>query len=153
MQPDDLRRSATEYVRGEEARGFLTCGMIVSGVAEYLDGAAEPADLYGLAWEIVPREFAAHFEAQAGWPARTDSDRLTDAFRALDLAGIVAREDFAEKVKKYYERWDKSLPEDNAISEVQQIGVNSSFHRPGRLSDQERAVHYMANWILDRVLD
>jgi hypothetical protein len=95
MQPDDLRQSATEYARGEVARGRMTCAMIVSGTAEYLHGAAEPADLYALAWEIVPRELAAHLDAQPGWPARTDSDRLTDAFRALDLAGIVAREDFA----------------------------------------------------------
>jgi hypothetical protein len=77
------------------ARGLLTCGMIVSGTAEHLHGQAELADLYALAWEIVPRELAAHLDAQAGWPERTDSDRLTDAFRALDLAGIVAREDFA----------------------------------------------------------
>ncbi|GAA2590965.1 hypothetical protein GCM10010435_82100 [Winogradskya consettensis] len=95
MQPDELRRSATEYARGEVARGLMTCGMIVSGTVEYLHGQGEAAELYALAWEIVPREFAAHLEAQAGWAARTDSDRLTDAFRALDVAGIVAREDFA----------------------------------------------------------
>ncbi|MEV0729550.1 hypothetical protein [Polymorphospora sp. NPDC050346] len=77
------------------ARGVMTCGMIVSGTVEYLHGEGEPADLYALAWEIVPRELAAHLGVQAEWPARTDSDRLTDAFRALDLAGIVAREDFA----------------------------------------------------------
>ena len=95
MQPDHLRQSAIEYARTEVARGLLTCGMIVSGVAEYLHGAGEPAELYALAWEIVPRELAAHLDAQAGWPARTDSDRLTDAFRALDMAEIVAREDFS----------------------------------------------------------
>jgi hypothetical protein len=95
MQPDDLRRSAIEYARTEVARGTLTCGMIVSDTAEYLRGEAEPADLYALAWEIVPNEFAAHLAAQAEWPERTDSDRLTDAFHALDLTGIVAREDFA----------------------------------------------------------
>jgi len=32
----------------------------------------------------------------------------------------VARADFNEKVRNYYKRWDKSLPEDNAISERQQ---------------------------------
>ncbi|MEU4689978.1 hypothetical protein [Actinoplanes sp. NPDC023714] len=95
MQLDDLRRSATEYARAEVARGLMTCGMIVSGTAEYLHDEAEPAESYALAWDVVPRELAAHLEAQAGWPARTDSDRLTDAFRALDRAGIVAREDFA----------------------------------------------------------
>ena len=49
MQSDDLRQSATEYVRREVARGLLTCGMIVSGAAEYLYGAGEPADLCALA--------------------------------------------------------------------------------------------------------
>ncbi|MFI5931927.1 DUF6891 domain-containing protein [Actinoplanes sp. NPDC051494] len=95
MQPDELRQSATEYARTEVARGLLTCAMIVSGTAEYLHGQGEHTDLYALAWEIVPRELAAHLAAQQEWPARTDSDRLTDAFNALDLAGIVAREDFA----------------------------------------------------------
>jgi phenylpropionate dioxygenase-like ring-hydroxylating dioxygenase large terminal subunit len=65
----------------------------------------------------------------------------------------VARPDFAEKVQKYYRRWDKSLPEDNAISERQQAGLASRFARPGRLSVHEPAVHRIANWVLDRVLD
>jgi phenylpropionate dioxygenase-like ring-hydroxylating dioxygenase large terminal subunit len=65
----------------------------------------------------------------------------------------MARPDFAEKVEKYYRRWDKSLPEDNAISERQQAGLASSFARPGRLSVHEPAVHRIANWVLDRVLD
>lgn len=65
----------------------------------------------------------------------------------------VARNDFSEKVQKYYRRWDKSLPEDNAISELQQIGISSSFSRPGRLSFHEPVVRDIANWVLDRVLD
>ncbi|HLI11685.1 MAG TPA: aromatic ring-hydroxylating dioxygenase subunit alpha [Alphaproteobacteria bacterium] len=65
----------------------------------------------------------------------------------------VARADFSEKVQKYYHRWDKSLPEDNAISELQQLGVGSSFCRPGRLSFHEPMVRDIANWVLDRVLD
>jgi len=95
MHPDDLRQAATEHIRTEVARGRATCAMIVAGTAEYLHGAGEPADLCDLAWDLVPATFAAHLEAQAQWPDRTDSDRLSDAFRALDAAGIVAREDFA----------------------------------------------------------
>jgi hypothetical protein len=45
------------------------------------------------------------------------------------------------------------LPEDNAISEVQQAGLASMFAQPGRLSVHEPIVHAMANWVLDRVLD
>ena len=64
----------------------------------------------------------------------------------------VARPDFAERVEKYYRRWDKSLPEDNAISELQQAGISSSYARPGRLSRHELLVHGIANWMLDRVV-
>jgi len=63
-----------------------------------------------------------------------------------------ARPDFAERVEKYYRRWDKSLPEDNAISELQQAGIASSFAQPGRLSHHELLVHGIANWMLDRVV-
>jgi choline monooxygenase len=63
------------------------------------------------------------------------------------------RPDFAEKVAKYYRRWDKSLPEDNAISEMQQAGLASAFSRPGRFSWHEPVVHRIALWALDRVLD
>ena len=65
----------------------------------------------------------------------------------------VARDDFAEKVERYYYRWDKSLPEDNAISERQQTGLGSAFSTPGRLSIHETVVHDIANWVLDRTLD
>ena len=65
----------------------------------------------------------------------------------------VARADFAEKAGFYYRRWDKSIPEDNAISERQQAGLQSSFASPGRLSVREPMVRDIANWILDRMLD
>lgn len=65
----------------------------------------------------------------------------------------IVRSDFSDKLQKYYRRWDKSLPEDNAVSELQQVGIRSSFTRPGRLSFHEVMVHSIANWVLDRVLD
>ena len=65
----------------------------------------------------------------------------------------VARPDFEEKVDKYYKRWDKSLPEDNDISERQQLGVSSAYSRAGRLSVHEPVVHLIGNWVLDRVLN
>ena len=65
----------------------------------------------------------------------------------------VARADFAERAQYYYRRWDKSLPEDNAISELQQAGLQSSFASPGRLSVHEPLVRDIANWVLDRMLD
>ena len=65
----------------------------------------------------------------------------------------VARPDFEEQVEKYYRRWDKSLPEDNEISEFQQLGLASSFGKPGRFSWREPIVHAIANWVLERTLD
>jgi phenylpropionate dioxygenase-like ring-hydroxylating dioxygenase large terminal subunit len=63
------------------------------------------------------------------------------------------RPDFQERAAKYFKRWDKSLPEDNDISEKQQQGVSSAYARAGRLSVHEPVVHLIANWVLDRVLD
>ncbi len=63
----------------------------------------------------------------------------------------ISRPDFAETVQKYYRRWDKSIPEDNAISERQQLGLNL-YHGPsGRLSLREPVVHTIANWVLDKL--
>jgi phenylpropionate dioxygenase-like ring-hydroxylating dioxygenase large terminal subunit len=64
----------------------------------------------------------------------------------------VARSDFSEKVALYFRRWDKSIPEDNAISELQQAGLRSSFASAGRLSEREPLVRDIDNWVLDRVL-
>lgn len=68
-------------------------------------------------------------------------------------AETAARADFDEHVPKYYKRWDKSIPEDNAISERQQAGLWSAFSQPGRLSHHEPIVHAIGNWVLDRTLD
>jgi phenylpropionate dioxygenase-like ring-hydroxylating dioxygenase large terminal subunit len=62
------------------------------------------------------------------------------------------RPDFAEVVQRYYKRWDISIPEDNAISELQQRGLASPFAKQGRLSAAEPPVHTFGNWVLDRVL-
>ena len=55
-------------------------------------------------------------------------------------------------MKRYYKRWDISIPEDNGISELQQRGLRSPFAKPGRLSVAEPLVHTFGNWVLDRVL-
>ena len=62
------------------------------------------------------------------------------------------RDDFEELVENYYERWNKSIVEDNEISDIQQIGLSSPFVQPGRFSYMEPLVHTIDNWVLDRVL-
>jgi hypothetical protein len=64
-----------------------------------------------------------------------------------------ARSDFGERVQYYFKRWDKSIPEDNAISEQQQLGIRSSYASAGRFSVREPLVRDIANWVLDRTLE
>lgn len=64
----------------------------------------------------------------------------------------VARPDFEEVVQRYYKRWDKSIPEDNQISQLQHQGFSPLAPLPGRLAPDEPIVHIFNNWVLDRVL-
>ena len=79
-------------------------------------------------------------------------DRTTVVIGSCFPRSSIAREDFAREVLKYYARWDKALPEDNAISERQQQGLKSRSSRPGRLSYYEPCVHAIANWVLDQTI-
>ena len=80
-------------------------------------------------------------------------DHTTVVIGSCFPASTVARPDFEEQVRKYYRRWDKSLPEDNAITEEQHAGLRSALGRPGPLCWREPVVHAIDNWVLDRVLD
>ena len=62
------------------------------------------------------------------------------------------RNDFGDLVGNYYERWNRSIMEDNDVSELQQAGLSSPFVMPGRFSYMEPLVHTIDNWVLDRVL-
>ena len=64
----------------------------------------------------------------------------------------VARPDFEEVVKLYYKRWDKALPEDNWVSELQHKGLTPYFKTSARLSTYEPLVHTFGNWVLNKVL-
>ena len=80
-------------------------------------------------------------------------DHTTVVIGSCFPASTVARPDCEEQVRKYYRRWDKSLPEDNAITEEQHAGLRSALSRPGPLCWREPVVHAIDNWVLDRVLD
>jgi hypothetical protein len=95
MDGEELRVAADACIGMAVACGRFSCVQIVEDTVDYLHGYAAPGDLRALAWRLIGPRFAEHLAAQVGWPQRTDSDRLTDAFRALDAARIVAREDFA----------------------------------------------------------
>jgi choline monooxygenase len=80
-------------------------------------------------------------------------DRTIVVVGSMFPKSTVARPDFEEVVKRYYKRWDKSLPEDNWISELQHAGLSPYFKTSARLSTYEPLVHTFANWVLDRVLE
>ncbi|MBB2941460.1 hypothetical protein FB565_001164 [Actinoplanes lutulentus] len=87
--------TADEFLRVAVARGCYDYDTLVGDCVDHLAGEGDPETIRAQAARLAGVHLAAHRETQTAWPARTDSDRLTDAFRALDLAGIVAREDFA----------------------------------------------------------
>jgi phenylpropionate dioxygenase-like ring-hydroxylating dioxygenase large terminal subunit len=80
-------------------------------------------------------------------PTGPQSIRL--ALGACFHRDAVARNDFAERVKPYYERWDVTVDEDNRINEIQQRGVMSPLARAGRVSPLETASHVFRNRLLD----
>ena len=88
VQRTDLR----EYMRLLLALGAGDFDSIVEQGTEYLEDAPSARSL---AREFAVEEFAGYMAAQQTWPDVLDSDRLLRAFRDLDLAGILARVDFA----------------------------------------------------------
>jgi phenylpropionate dioxygenase-like ring-hydroxylating dioxygenase large terminal subunit len=80
-------------------------------------------------------------------------DRTRMIHGALFPKSRLARPDFDDIAKNYYQRWDLTLEEDIVASERQQKGVDSPFCPPGRFSHREPLVHEIDKWILDRVLD
>ena len=72
---------------------------------------------------------------------------------ALFPKSTMARADFQEILPRYCKRWDRTIPEDNVVSELQQQGIQSPFARTGRFSFMEPLVHSIANWVLDRVVE
>ncbi|WP_432824832.1 DUF6891 domain-containing protein [Dactylosporangium sp. CA-092794] len=79
-----------EFVRTEVTLGRRTCAEIMIELTD--EGDRERA------WPVVAEAFAEHLAAQADWPAVTDNDRVTAAFRRLDADGILAREGFTSTI-------------------------------------------------------
>lgn len=90
----DLEEELTPFIRTMVAIGEQSCAEIVAGTIDYLEVADDPVSVEAVAWRIAAAEFTQHLVAQADWDSITDSDRLTLAFTALDVDGIVAREIF-----------------------------------------------------------
>ncbi|MCO5993085.1 DUF6891 domain-containing protein [Actinoallomurus rhizosphaericola] len=89
------RNALREHIREALAIGDLDFDAVIEDCVEHLHGVAEAGPVRAAAAEIAAEEFAAYRSDQESWPDLLDADRLIRAFRELEMAGIVAREDFA----------------------------------------------------------
>ncbi|HTS91978.1 MAG TPA: aromatic ring-hydroxylating dioxygenase subunit alpha [Stellaceae bacterium] len=64
---------------------------------------------------------------------------------------ITTRDDFEEKARPYYERWQRVGEEDVRMLEIQQLGLVSPLYRPGPLAPREDTMHRIDRWVLDRL--
>jgi Xaa-Pro aminopeptidase len=112
--------------------------------------------------EIVTRGLTALMEAMIA--GKTEGEAAAGAKVVTEAGGTWHRipishgatarylESFEEVVQRYFDRWDRSMPEDDAAVERQHLGLRSRIWSPGRLSWAEPVVHMFDNWVLDRVL-
>ncbi|TLS42810.1 hypothetical protein FE633_28710 [Streptomyces montanus] len=90
-----VRERAEAVVRGMLREGCLgISGLVRETVYLMRDGHEEPPLSTAQAGEIVNRLWLERLDEQATWTGTTDPDRIERAFAALELGGIVAREDF-----------------------------------------------------------
>ena len=73
-------------------------------------------------------------------------DRTLVGMTACFPAETVARDDFEDRVRHYYERLDAAIAEDIPALENQQLGLSSPFARQGRYSWLEPSVASFARW-------
>lgn len=104
---------------------------------------------------IYPNTFFASTHDCMWWlnavPVAADRTRVIHG--ACFPRATTERADFDDVVQRYFKRWTKSLTEDNEISEVQQVGLNSRLGQPGRFSLKEPIVHALDNWVIERILN
>ncbi|GAA3036636.1 DUF6891 domain-containing protein [Streptosporangium longisporum] len=95
MIDENARAYLAERIRMAVALGTLDHRGMVAGAVDSREKDEDPLAVAELAGRFADEELARHLREQRTWPAVTDCDRLAAAFRDLDLAGIVAREDHA----------------------------------------------------------
>ncbi|WP_163511310.1 DUF6891 domain-containing protein [Fodinicola acaciae] len=91
MIEESLRTKVSDFVR---VRVDIADGDFRDILRWTLEAYGDSAEVTELAEELAVAELRRHLTEQASWPPVTEPDRLTAAFRDLDRAGIVARENF-----------------------------------------------------------
>ncbi|MFE1076526.1 DUF6891 domain-containing protein [Streptomyces sp. NPDC058783] len=96
--PDGIRQQVERLIRERLRCGYDSRKTLVEIAEEYRDPDAddERPVSRAQAWQLVDRLWLERLAEQETWGEEiTDPDRLTRVFRALDAAGVTARENFA----------------------------------------------------------
>lgn len=86
----DLRRAAATEI----AAGYNTPRQVVKHLVELYEDQLSAPKLRKLLRPVLEEERERHEQAQAGWPAVTDCDRLDAAFADLECRGVLARQNY-----------------------------------------------------------
>ncbi len=104
-------------------------------------------------WMFPTMTFAAGSEAIWVYEAHPVApDRTRAALTVCFPAETVARADFEDRARHYYDRFDTALAEDIAMLERQQAGLTSPYAMPGRFADLEPSVASFAHWYAGKML-
>jgi hypothetical protein len=83
-----------DSIRSDVASGFHDEDAVLLRAMDSFGEEFDPTQLRSEAQRLLREALAEHREAQRSWPARTDCDRLDDAFAALEARGVIARQHF-----------------------------------------------------------
>lgn len=93
--PPDAVADLRAQVQRDLASGFYDEDQILKSAAEVFADEIDPATLRAAAQGALKTALAERRSAQRAWPAVTDCDRLDAAFAALEIQGVVARQNFS----------------------------------------------------------
>jgi hypothetical protein len=94
-EPDGKLLELGDSIRRDVASAFYDEDAILTHAVASFEDDFEPAVLRREAQRLLREALGEHKDAQRRWPARTDCDRLDDAFQALEKTGVIARQNFA----------------------------------------------------------
>ncbi len=119
----------------------------------YIDGLGEEAMAGAYFTLLYPSTQLVFAQDCIWWLAFTPLavDRTHLSIGACFPASTCDLDGFDEKLKTYFERWQRATAEDNAICEQQQQGQASERRPSGRYAASEFAVHAFDNWVIDQV--
>lgn len=84
-----------DHIRREVAAGFYDEDVILTNAVDAFDEDVDAAQVRRAAPALLRAALAEHAAAEAQWPDITDCDRLDAAFAALEMDGVVARQNFS----------------------------------------------------------